>query len=56
MSAMSVLLTFKGRKVDFDLENERTDESRKPDYLYCLLTGYDYAKEVKSIKIVDAMI
>jgi len=46
-SAISVILTFKGRKVDFEFENQRITDSLKRDYLYSLMTRYEYAKEVR---------
>lgn len=46
-SAISIVITFKIRKLDFEFENERTEDSRKLDYLYNLMTRYEYAKEVR---------
>lgn len=46
-SAISIMLTFKIRKIDFEFENERTEDLRKLDYLYSLMTRYEYAKEVR---------
>lgn len=46
-SAISIIITFKIRKLDFEFENERTEDSRKLDYLYNLMTRYEYAKEVR---------
>jgi len=46
-SAISIVITFKIRKLDFEFENERTEDSRKLDYLYNLMTRYEYAKDVR---------
>lgn len=46
-SAISIVITFKMRKLDFEFENKRTEDSRKLDYLYNLMTRYEYAKEVR---------
>lgn len=46
-SALSIIITFKIRKIDFEFENERTEDFRKLDYLFNLMTRYEYAKEVR---------
>lgn len=46
-SLLSVLLTFKSRKMDFDFKNERVEEDRKIDYIYIVMTDYKFAKEVR---------
>lgn len=46
-STLSILTTFKIRKVDFEYQNESTQGLRKLDYLYNLMTQYEYAKEVR---------
>ncbi len=46
-SFLSVVLTFKGRKITFDHENEKIEENRRLEYLYSLMTKYDYAKEIR---------
>lgn len=46
-SAFSVIFTFKKRKIDFDLENEQTEDKRKLQYIYSLMTRYEYAKEIR---------
>ncbi len=47
LSALSVIFTFRKRKMDFDLENEQTEDKRKQKYLYRLMTRYEYAKEIR---------
>ena len=46
-SAVSIFLVFKTQKNDFEFQNEKVDEDRKIDYLYKVMTGYEYAKEVR---------
>ena len=46
-SAISVIITFKIRRMDFEFENEHTEDSRKLNYLYSLITQYEYAKEIR---------
>ena len=46
-SIISVLITFKIRKIDFEFDNDRMEDNRKQDYLYGLMTRYEYAKEVR---------
>ncbi len=46
-SAISVIITFKIRRMDFEFENEHTEDSRKLNYLYSLMTQYEYAKEIR---------
>lgn len=46
-SAVSVKLVFMGRKAEFDYENLQIENTRKQDYLYDLMTRYEYAKEVR---------
>ncbi len=46
-SVISILLTFKMRRMDVEFEHERTENNRKLDYLYSLMTRYEYAKEVR---------
>ena len=46
-SAISVVLTFKAQKNDFDFENDKVEEDRKIDYLYQVMTGYEFAKEIR---------
>jgi len=43
----SIILIFKTRKFDFDFQNEKIEEDRKLDYLYKVMTEYEYAKEVR---------
>lgn len=47
VSAISVIITFKIRRMDFEFENERTEDLRKLNYLYSLMTEYEYAKEIR---------
>lgn len=46
-SLLSIILTFETRKIDFDFKNARVEEDRKLDYLYNVMSGYKYAKEVR---------
>jgi ABC-type multidrug transport system fused ATPase/permease subunit len=46
-STVSVILVFKTQKNDFDFQNEKVEDDRKIDYLYKVMTGYDYAKEIR---------
>jgi len=46
-SAVSIILVFKTQKNDFDFQNEKVDDDRKIDYLYDVMTGYRFAKEVR---------
>ena len=46
-SAVSVLLTFRIQKLDFEFKNARVEEDRKLDYLYGTMSGYKFAKEVR---------
>lgn len=46
-SAVSVKPVFMGRKAEFDYENLQIENTRKQDYLYDLMTRYEYAKEVR---------
>lgn len=46
-SSLSILLIFKGRKITYDHENEKIEENRRLEYLYSLMTKYEYAKEIR---------
>lgn len=46
-SLISIFLTFKQRKNDFNLSNERVDGDRKLEYLYNAMSDYKFAKEVR---------
>ena len=46
-SAVSIIFVFKTQKNDFDFQNEKVDDDRKIDYLYDVMTGYRFAKEVR---------
>ena len=46
-SAISVILTFKGRNIDFEHENNCVEDVRKYEYLYSLMTQYEYGKEIR---------
>ena len=46
-SAVSIVLVFRTQKNDFDFQNEKVEDDRKIDYLYKVMTAYDYAKEVR---------
>lgn len=47
LSSLMVFLTFKTRKYDYDLSNNKVEDDRKLDYLYDVMTGYKYAKEIR---------
>lgn len=47
-SSVSVLLTFKAQKLDFEYSNARVTEDRQLDYLYKTMTDYKFAKEVRT--------
>lgn len=46
-SAVSIFLVFKTKKNDFEFQNAKIEEDRKLDYLYKVMTGYQFAKEVR---------
>lgn len=46
-SALSTILTFSTRKIEFNFKNNRVEEDRKLDYLYTVMSGYKYAKEIR---------
>jgi len=46
-SALSIILLFKTKKSEFVFQNEIIEEDRKIDYLYKVMTEYDFAKEVR---------
>jgi hypothetical protein len=46
-STVSIILVFKTQKNDFDFQNEKVEDDRKIDYLYKVMTGYNFAKEVR---------
>jgi len=46
-SAVSVILTFKTRQIDYMFENDRAEDYRKRDYLYNVMTQYEYAKKIR---------
>ncbi len=46
-SSVSVVLSFKRQKMDFELKNATVEENRKLDYLYTVMTDYKYAKEIR---------
>ncbi len=46
-STVSILFTFKLRRIDYDYENDRIENDRKSSYLYNIMTQYEYAKEVR---------
>lgn len=47
-SAVSVFLTFRAQKLDFEYKNARVTEDRQLDYLYKTMTDYKFAKEVRT--------
>lgn len=46
-SAVSIVLVFKTQENDFNFQNDKVEEDRKLGYLYNVMTGYDFAKEVR---------
>lgn len=46
-SAMSFFLIFKIKKDETDFQNEKVEDDRKLDYIYQVMTQYEYAKEVR---------
>lgn len=46
-SAVSVILSFKKQKLDFEFGNARAENDRKLEYLYSTMTDYKYAKEIR---------
>jgi ABC-type multidrug transport system fused ATPase/permease subunit len=46
-SIISILLTFRTQKLEYELQNMHIEDDRKLDYLYKVMTEYRYAKEVK---------
>jgi len=46
-SLLSILLVSKTKKNNFEFQNEKVEEDRKLDYLYRVMTEYEYAKEVR---------
>lgn len=47
LSAFIICLTIYKPKSDFDFNNEQVDDDRKLDYLYNVMTTYEYAKEIR---------
>ncbi len=47
LSTVLVLLTIYMQKCDYDFNNEKTEDERKLKYLYDVMTGYKYAKEIR---------
>ncbi|MEG1779429.1 MAG: hypothetical protein RR263_04945, partial [Oscillospiraceae bacterium] len=46
-STLSVFLSFKTQRMDFEFNNAKVEEDRKLDYLYKTMSDYKYAKEVR---------
>ncbi|MCL2159326.1 MAG: ABC transporter ATP-binding protein/permease [Oscillospiraceae bacterium] len=46
-SALSIGLVFKTQKNDFEFQNDKVEEDRKIGYLYDVMTGYKFAKEIR---------
>lgn len=46
-SALLIYLTLVTQKNDFDFNNDKTENDRKLDYLYAVMTEYKYAKEIR---------
>lgn len=46
-SIISILLTFRTQKLEYELYNLNIEDDRKLDYIYKVMTEYRYAKEVK---------
>ena len=47
ISALLIWLNLFTQKCDFNFNNEKVEEDRKLDYLYGVMTGYKYAKEIR---------
>lgn len=46
-SFFNVLITFKKRKKEFNFTNERVEEEQRLEYIFNVMTGYRYAKEIR---------
>lgn len=46
-SFLSIFITFRLRKVDFELADARIEDDRKLDYLYRVMVRYEYAKDIR---------
>ena len=46
-SVASIFLIFKTKKDETDFQNEKVEDDRKLDYIYQVMTQYEYAKEVR---------
>lgn len=46
-STLSVFLSFKTQRMDFEHNNAKVEEDRKLDYMYKTMSDYNYAKEVR---------
>lgn len=46
-SALSISMTFRTRKHEFNIQNTRVEEDRKLDYIYNVMSDYKFAKEVR---------
>lgn len=47
LSVLMILLTIYTQKCDFNFNNNKVEEDRKLDYLYNVMTDYQYAKEIR---------
>lgn len=46
-STLSVFMSFKTQRMDFEYNNAKVEEDRKLDYMYKTMSDYKYAKEVR---------
>lgn len=46
-SSVSVVLSFRHQKMDYELKNATAEENRKLDYLYTVMTDYKHTKEIR---------
>lgn len=46
-STLSVFMSFKTQRMDFEYNNTKAEEDRKLDYLYKAMSDYTYAKEIR---------
>ncbi len=47
VSTISIILSFKQQKIDFDFKNSQIQDKRKLEYLYKTMSHYKFAKEIR---------
>lgn len=47
LSVLMIMLTIYTQKCDFNFNNSKVEDDRKLDYLYSVMTDYQYAKELR---------